>query len=319
MKSHNSLRCSSPDRQRDGFTILELVVSVAIIGILLAIIIPAVQQVREASRRVTCKNNLHQIGVAIHEYESIHGILPPGSFSPKKFSASFSFLVGILPQMEQEAVHTKLMLSSDYESRQWAREFSINAYACPSDSETIQRSPGGSQGANYAGNFGTGVQKFGYNGVFQHTGGSDQRREGPVRFRNIKDGLSNTAMVAEILTSGGSNRRLRILWDTERLAGPDQLEEFAAACAAIKDSDRVGGRGRPWIDGYVSVTYYNHILTPNQPSCLNDGLVQEGAYTATSQHSGGVNVLYADGTVNFISDTIGLEFWRALGSRNGGE
>ena len=305
-----------------GFTIIELMVSLVIIGILLAIIVPAIQQALEAARRTTCKNNLHQIGAAISDYDSQHGIFPHGASGTPDGETNFSFLVLILPQMEQEAIYKRLLRSKGFAARQWARETLVNAFVCPSDSETIQRAPR-TMGANYAGNFGTGVQKFGYNGVFLPAAGSEQSRDGSVRSRDIKDGLSNTAMVSEILTSGGSNSRLRLLWRTEKFLGaPDQLEEFAAACALVGNGPRdprSGGRGRPWINGFVNVNFYNHILTPNQPSCTNGGAGQEGAYTATSQHFGGVNVLYADGTVKFTSETINLEVWRAAGSRNGGE
>jgi len=319
MISHTTAKQSRKESFYRGFTIVELVVSLAIIGILLAILIPAVQQAREAARLASCRNNMRQIGVAIHNFESERGIIPPLSGIA---GVGGSYLVSILPQMDQTALFDRYLVAKTFDEKTKIGSVMIRSYICPSDSfgdRLVLASP--SRATNYAGNYGTGYQKFGYNGFFRPSNSTSLVVGGPLRFADISDGLSNTVAVAEILSANGSNDPLRSVFATPQpLYRPDQLEEFASVCANLPIQGVVGDnfvRGRPWVWSDHLSTYYNHILTPNHKSCLNFQNPRNSALTSSSAHHEGVNVLLADGSVDFISESIDLVRWRNLGSREG--
>jgi prepilin-type processing-associated H-X9-DG protein len=170
------------------------------------------------------------------------------------------------------------------------------------------------------------VQKFGYNGMFRvlfQVFPDRLYRYGPLGAKDFPDGLSNTAAMAEWLHIGANQyARLRSVWQTPTpLWEAAQLDEFAAICASVpEDAKRYGWRGgsslgASWLDPDAPSTMYNHVLPPGNPSCSNATHVQEGAYTANSLHPQGVNLLYADGHVSFVSKSIDLAAWRDIGSR----
>jgi len=298
-----------------GFTLVELLVVLAIIGILVALTLCGVQHAREAARRAQCTSNLRQMGVAIHSFCSAHRMFPPGMGAN-----GHDFHALMLPQMDQTPLFERLdlrVLVSLPPNDAVARE-SLPTHRCPSDSGADVLTPAGT---NYAGNGGTGVQRYGYNGFFRYLASSGVRDSGPIRPADVVDGLSQTAAVSEILVGDGSYDRLRTLWQLpRRLDAPSELEEFADYCRSGRwTRGDAWFRGRPWTDGNLGATLYNHVLPPNQNSCTNGTRVQQGAYAAASDHPGGVNVLFADGHVRFVSSTVDLSTWRALGSRNGHE
>jgi prepilin-type processing-associated H-X9-DG protein len=204
----------------------------------------------------------------------------------------------------------------------------IAFYTCPSDGRALTRLggllfPHHVAATNYVGNAGSGVQKAGYNGFFRPIHSPyPQYSGGFLSSSEMSDGLSNTAAFSEILVGDGSQHRLRTNYNTANMRNaPDELEAFAADCRS-GDYAPLGEywfRGRPWLDGNLSRTLYNHVLTPNLPSCANGTDVQRGAYTAASNHSGGVLVAFGDGHVEFVGDAVALQVWRAMASRNGTE
>lgn len=144
--------------------------------------------------------------------------------------------------------------------------------------------------------------------------------EGVLRFADVHDGLSNTVMFSEVLDDLPlTSDPRRGIWYTPLADGPDELDLFAQRCREAPDQ---GGRrssyGRGWVNTPVS---YNHILTPNSPSCFNGPRARgmTGAWTAGSEHPAGIHSLFADGSVRFVGDSIGVDLWRAVASRNGGE
>lgn len=301
---------------RRGITLVELLVAITVVGVLVALLLPAVQQVRQTARRAQCISHLKQIGLAIHSYEATHRMFPPGG------SNGFSMHVFLLPHVDQQ----QLFESADFarmnggHARRELAGTSIPVFVCPSDGPKNRRS--GYASTNYAGNFGTGVQRYGYNGMFRHLTPILRWPEGPVRASDVTDGLSNTAAVSEILVADGSDHRLRNYWYTpRRLIEPDELEEFAALCESLRppQTGNPRSRGTPWTFGGVGTTMYNHILPPGSNNCVNDSRVQEGAYSAASLHPGSVNVLFADGHVRSAAFSIDRNIWRAMGSRSGGE
>lgn len=309
---------------RDGITLIELVVVIAIFAVLMALLLPAVQLTRETARRMHCESNLKQIGIAIASYESTHQMFPPGS------SQGFSFHVMILPHIGQSnLLYDQINFENPLDvnnSVKPVRPFAMPLYLCPSDPAAPNLpAPSGSIGAastNYAGNSGTGVLKSGFDGLFQHLqqGLSGHPGGGPVTAADVADGLSNTAAVAEILHADSSANRLRTIWNT-----PANLSfhSLVTTCSQLPSDPSFAGwsgdpyaRGTPWIAGDSAETFYNHVLPPDQPSCFNGTEVQTGIFTVSSAHNSGANVLYGDGHVEFANESISVEIWFELGSRH---
>jgi prepilin-type N-terminal cleavage/methylation domain-containing protein/prepilin-type processing-associated H-X9-DG protein len=293
-----------------GFTVTELLVAIAVFSLLAALLFPAVQQAREASRRTQCVSNLRQIGIAIGAYESAYSVLPSGA-SPQ------SLHVSLLPYTEQRALY------EEYESLA-ARHDCCGGLVtppllkCPSDPASELPGRG-----NYAGNIGTGVQRHGFNGIFQFLDGwSGYWPSGVLRYRDVTDGTSQTVAVSELLPGRSQERdRRRMLWHiAESLGDAGQPEALAARCAAAStppdDGDPVAAI---WWSGNPGHALYNHVLTPNQTSCVSQSLWIAGVFNSASEHPSGVNALFADGHVRLIGSHIAADVWHGVGSRNGRE
>ena len=308
----------SPGRTRHvrrALTLVECLVAIAIIGLLAALLIPAVQAAREAARRAQCANNLRQIGLALHNYASALGGLPPFHNGN-----DYSVHVAILPFAELRPLYDSFNFAfpaayppADNLTSCATR---VSLFVCPTDpARGVEGGPGST---SYCGNTGGGVQRFGYNGAFGAPYTS-------TRLADFTDGLSSTAMMSEWSLGGRGpleRARNRGLFHAPSYPDYGQLEEFALAC---RDLDTATARtnshhkGSNWSYGELNHTFYNHVLPPNQPSCLNGNGYQIGAFSAGSQHQGGANVAHADGHVRFIANGVAPAMWRAMGSRNGGE
>lgn len=287
---------------RRGFTIVELLAAIAIIGLLLALILPAIQQAREAARRTQCRSKLHQIGIAAHSYHDTQRAFPTGVsyFSPHD---------QLLPHIGETARYNRMVAEGDWRFVLWAQFMPVDLYRCPSD----PLSWGEVASTNYALNVGSGYQMYGQNGFnVDHAA---------IRASDVEDGLSSTCMFTEVLhgESYPGDRR-RIYWETVAANRPDELEIFAGLCRSAPETAPAWQppRGTEWVGMLVD---YNHILPPNNPTCKNGPSTQyqTGAHTSGSEHRSGANSLLGDGSVRFIVDSIDTDVWRALGSRNGGE
>ncbi|MEC8557683.1 MAG: DUF1559 domain-containing protein [Planctomycetota bacterium] len=314
---------TSKRKNHRAFTLVELLVVIAIIGILVALLLPAVQSAREAARRITCLNHLKQIGLAMQNHESAYRYFPAGRGAP--FPQVFSAHSRLLPYCEGLAFNLidfgsppiTFTLGSgtvlDGSRNRAAANSILPIFVCPSDPSGYGRVPGSDFAAtNYAACAGSGLKDLGSlreaDGIY--FSGSQ------VRFRDITDGSTNTIAFSERLIGGGQ--------------GPDQNEgpqhsiweigstipTNASNCGNRSNGSWYNFRGEKWIMGNYGNTLYNHFHTPNAniPDCMNVRQ-QSGRFAARSLHPGGVNALRCDGGVEFIAEEIDGRVWRALSTR----
>ncbi len=341
-------------RPRSGFTLVELLVVIAIIGVMVGLLLPAVQAAREAARRMQCSNNLKQLGLALHNYHGTYQMLPAGSYHVGRPGAQrHSAFVGLLPFIEQQPL-AEQVAAVNFSRVPWDGGFqpfrtNIPSFNCPSD--TANEVVGGDIGkTNYmfcrgdsawdhnewAGHDGRGLR-----GMF--TGQSDQNRGGSKRFADVPDGLSNTIAMSErtkavrgrlvvdggVAVNVGSNFR-----------DNNPLDCLAQVVAKSYVNEPARWAGHRWPDGAPAFTGCTTVLGPNTAACTQGGWDgEDGIYEPMSRHPGGVHCLLGDGATRFISDTIdtgnrsappqdapGQRFgpspygvWGSLGSAKGGD
>ncbi len=334
--------------RRSAFTLIELLVVIAIIAVLIALLLPAVQAAREAARRSQCVNNMKQIGLACHNYLSSYQVLPPGKVPayapPAPGYARWSPQASLLQFIEQGNVFNSLnfllppvtpamngvvstfMPATSYPNGEnlTGCNTQINAFLCPSDVPPLTGWLGGN---NYLGNTGAYMCDLGDSnpctvctdspaaqGAFYYGSG--------VSLASVTDGTSNTCFFGEKLRGQGTPN-----FKTDLLIMPNQptLQLTYQTCTAVpKGSPPLTSvQGISWSLADMCCTTYNHVGTPNQNSCAgfpNTGMVNMSMQVPpTSLHPGGVNMLFGDGSVKFVKDSVSLATWRALGTRNGGE
>ena len=305
-------------RCRRGFTLIELLVVIAIIAILIALLLPAVQQAREAARRSQCKNNLKQIGLALHNYHDTFRVFPPGRTRAGQhpFAGVSSWNTGkviwsvhILPYIDQANIYNEIDFSvpdpGQNAVNNTAKAHEIQVYRCPSDPGDRSVTGVSSQGPiNYAICVGDQPNGADY--------GSGRRTvmycNSDVRMRDIVDGTSNTMCVAEILVG------------SEWYDGGNGYDDTAMlTCADNSMYPRRTTRGVSWFVGENVVQYcYTTNFGPNGL----DGIgacrdFQEHANAdAQSMHEGGAHILLCDGSVRFVSENVHLPTWKNLGFKN---
>ncbi|WP_165250743.1 DUF1559 family PulG-like putative transporter [Paludisphaera soli] len=310
---------------RRGFTLIEVLTVVAIVGLLIALLLPAVQAARESARRAVCSNNLRQMGLALHAYSGSWEILPAG-----KGGRGQSLHAALLPHLEQSALYASINFETPPPFLFYnltAGRTAVAAFLCPSD-----RTPPDGRWTSYAGNAGD-IARYRPTGLFDYgiDGGSiPPRPAAHFGFRDATDGLSTTAAVSEwlinprTLEDPGDPARDIYPLSTGPVARPDDPEQFARACAASPaDGFIVDGytKGGWWILGAHMGTLYDHGAEPNSRSCYEAGAGWAfiGSCTAASRHPSGVNVLLADGHVSLVGRGVDRATWRAMGTRAGGE
>jgi prepilin-type N-terminal cleavage/methylation domain-containing protein/prepilin-type processing-associated H-X9-DG protein len=342
----------STRRARSAFTLIELLVVIAIIAVLIALLLPAVQSAREAARRIQCVNNLKQIGLALHNYMTAMGVLPPGRFNSHiaGHGNCWGMYSQLLPQLDQTAIFNafnfNLPPDTDVLSVSNATGFEsfLGTLLCPTDSFPVLINVGGVPFAthNYNVNDGSAYPVVQFpappltgtpNGPF-----FENSRVGPADFL---DGMSNTAAVTETVrstqTSTYATDPLGVFLVTgdNKTTGPpiSSDADYAALCLSLPASTGQfqATRGVRWHYGAPGHSMYNHLRVPNDPlpdcrgglphSIRSDPLWSWLSLNiaARSKHPGGVNSLMSDGHVQFIKNSINVLVWQALGSRNGGE
>jgi prepilin-type N-terminal cleavage/methylation domain-containing protein/prepilin-type processing-associated H-X9-DG protein len=341
-----------------GFTLIELLVVIAIIAVLIALLLPAVQSAREAARRGQCVNNLKQLGIAVQNYASAVGALPPTcntTPAPAGIGSTndFSMLARILPYIEQQALWDSLNQTQVYNAVQngTASSTFVKAFNCPTDPTVINRGmanyPGHDFGDNsYYNNIGTCLT---FNGLqFDGPAYAMGTNFGPVvTLASITDGTSNTAIYSEglkgwNLTQDGPwmvylsplNVSVTPPVTPTVPAGSTSLastlQTIGATCQTSTTLSLLTTKGVSWSDDDCgSGGGYSHIMPPNKKACFFTNQNHSAlnyfldAYAtmigASSYHQGGVNVGFLDGSVKFIKDSVNLGTWGAISTMNGGE
>jgi prepilin-type N-terminal cleavage/methylation domain-containing protein/prepilin-type processing-associated H-X9-DG protein len=320
-----------------GFTLVELLVVIAIVGVLVAILIPAVQAAREAANRTECTNNLRQIGLALHAYQSSHRVYPFGvgsdgdkdvSSITSEHSRRYSAHSQLLPFLEQGNLFDQIdfhrqpfypdttsdpreIASIGHNAK--AAATPVATFVCPSDYSRLDR-PWGSNsyrscnGSSWDGRRGNGM--FGQNTA--------------VKPSAIPDGLSNTAAFSERVT-GDDAASVDMTSDLFGLSAPwtepafrqwcGELTPSVAATLSLHDSNG----GMTWLEGNMNWTRYNHFAPPGSNACKTNLTWNGVSMPANSRHSGIVNVLFADGRVQAVGYGVDSVTWSALGTIAGSE
>ena len=331
----------SPDRLRtpSGLALAELLTVIGIIVILLSILAPALQRARSAARRTACQQYLRQIALSLQQYTDAHRVYPPLNTSWHREinigqtvlagRRNFSFLCHLLPFLGRSDLYQAINFSVDGVNdvadagygviANWTViHTTVGIFLCPADHAARE---GGY--CSYRGSTGVldplptrrGWPDSGH-GVF---------RTPAISPSHIADGLTQTAALSERLVgtrSDADRRDRRAIHRFSMVPPPNRTDQYTAICTHLTKSGPrpwFGYAGRFWLLTGPYYTLYNHVLPPNSAviDCLNAD--HWGAVSARSAHPGGVNVAFADGHVRFVSDSVELSLWRALGTRDGGE
>jgi prepilin-type processing-associated H-X9-DG protein len=291
-------------------------VVIAIIAILIGLLLPAVQKVRAAAARIQCQNNLKQIGVALHNHHSTYDKLPPGSDQ-----SGFTVVALLLPYIEQDNVYKQINRNAspdDPMANGVPYGTPIKTLICPSDPFTAI--PPGLAGNNYFANYGTNIQFFGNSSV---ANGVFALRDNGISLLAITDGTSNTAAFSELLKGDFNNAIYsKSDWINVSAVGlPNNADQAYSICQSANPTNlsyQCFSAGGEWLSDDSTGTAYTHVAPPNTTNCVwLDNLTF--AVTASSGHTNGVNLLLCDGSVHFVTNSINLSTWRALGTRSGGE
>ncbi len=346
-----------PILKRRGFTLIELLVVIAIIAVLIALLLPAVQAAREAARRSQCVNNLKQLGLAVANYNDVVGALPPtanGYNQPWGNATNLSMKVHLLPFIEQQVLYNAINQSFNWNNKgtnaycnATVVVTNLNVYNCPSDGNT----PNVQFNVPGQGNRPQGTTNYGNNiGVCRSFSGG--RIDGPayvmgmpaygpvVTLASVTDGTSNTAIFSEWIKGTGQYR-----YDKSTIFASNvpfsntmpplipgglgaSMQAVSARCQSATSFYTASGigdhKGYCWMEHSNGLGGgYSHLNTPNKKACeFADNDKYPNSHTlvgASSNHPGGVNVAFLDGSVRFVKDSVSYQSWGSIATKAGGE
>jgi prepilin-type N-terminal cleavage/methylation domain-containing protein/prepilin-type processing-associated H-X9-DG protein len=321
--------------RRAAFTLIELLVVIAIVAVLIGLLLPAVQKVREAANRNKCQNNLKQIGLAVHNFENANGCLPPnGSWETHISTVPFggipySVHARLLAYVEETALAQLVDVKGAANTQQAVISKRVGVYFCPSDpNDKLSGGPFFSYPTTYAAGWSlwqTENSNTGQFGTGAFPGTSYPNQKG-LRLLEITDGLTNTIGFSEVKALGPL-----LVFAADIAPAPPPASP--ADVAVLGGDFTADGARASWALGTEFYTGLTFLFPPNTViPYVNpmDGKVYDvewgggisisfAAVTARSYHPSGVNTLFMDGSVKFITNSIDQTTWRSLGTRNGGE
>ncbi|MGA2031267.1 MAG: DUF1559 domain-containing protein [Thermoguttaceae bacterium] len=335
--SPNDVRFGRPAAGQPGFSLIELLVAISISGLMMALLLPAVQASREACRRIQCANNLRQLSLAALNYHSAQGAFPPARTDSVDRGNIWGPIVRLLPFLEQNTAFQKIDFTTSIYDPANARLAAkpMPVLRCPSDVNGLDASSDplalpGLWRNNYRGNAGNDTGELDANGTENNNGVFRTGRR--VTIDQISDGTGATALFCEGVLGDGDNDAISNPGDWLILApaSNSRTDIYAALQTVVPfagANQQFSFAGRTFLSGNYVDSRYNHIMPPNGPS----GVVPNGsdlmtainngaqATTASSRHAHGVNLALADGSVRFIRNDIDIQTWWGLGSIAGGE
>ncbi|MDR1480070.1 MAG: DUF1559 domain-containing protein [Planctomycetaceae bacterium] len=326
---------------RFGFTLVELLVVIAIIGILIALLLPAVQAAREAARRMQCSNHLKQFGLAMQTYHDAHKAFPAARMTLNNYNNKANYNTAthddwrgivsaatfLLPFMEQNAKYEIIVdrsRTAANDSWPWHNDFAggISTLYCPSDSGANKpnTSVNNMSKISYMVSHGDGLWNNNSSDAAETNASSKVAKRGmfaPRTYQGMEacsDGTSNTVAASEAVGDANNSRNVKGgIWETTAMhdGNAKPLACLQQSRSADDPTILVAGsdtwRALIFTDGRMTSTGFSTVLPPNSPSCIHNIAVDHmgwGPMAATSNHTGGVNGVYVDGSVHFISDTI---------------
>lgn len=318
-------------RRTLGFTLVELLVVIAIIGILVGLLLPAVQAARESARRMSCQNNLKQLGLALHNHESVRKQLPPlGDYQSNGVAVYWSMQTRLLPYAEQASLQNLIDYSRPISQQPHVAKVRVPFLICPSEINDRER-PDGPTFIHYPLSYAANTGEWHIMQPPLGKGSGVFVVNQAMRLASLTDGTSNTLGMSEVkaftpyLRDGGNPATAAWV--------PSQPGDIALFGGEFKsDSGHT-----EWVDARTHQTGFTTTFSPNQIipyqsngitydidfNSMREGrsttLPTYAVVTSRSYHSGGVNSLLMDGSVRFVAQTIERNVWRALGTRDSGE